>query len=106
MAALVKRKVHMPSIMSRRVLNEYEGRGVSGARLKDLYICGIPGHGWLIQNFSGALVLMADPNLDNCPFGVAVVEEIEDDVPTPAEIEAQMQVELETIIEADPLVDS
>ena len=68
MPKTVKRTVKMPTITSRRILNEHEGRSESGARLKDIYVAGIPGFGWIVQNFSGAMFPILDPGLTNCPF--------------------------------------
>ena len=90
--ATVKRTVVMPTLMSRRVLNEHKGRGPSGPRLTDLYISGILGQGWLVQNFSGAMVLLPDPGLDNPPFPEPVVTE--EEVRSSDEIQALVADEL------------
>ncbi len=95
MPAVFSRKVKMPTLVSRRVLNEHVGRGPSGARLKDLYVTGLPGQGWLVQNFSGAMVLLPDPDLKACPFEVPLVEEVE--VRSAEEIDALVSSEIDAL---------
>ena len=92
MDSAVARTVKMPTIMSRRVLNDYVGRSPVGARLKDLYIASVPGFGWIVQNFSGAMFPIHDPKLENCPFPEPTVTETE--IRSSEEIEALVADEL------------
>ena len=94
MSLTAKRTVEMPTLMSRRVLNDYKGRGATGARLKDLYIAAVPGFGWIVQNFSGAMFPVHDPKLENCPFPQPRVFEDGKEVLSSDEIQALVNDEL------------
>lgn len=64
--AAPRKVMQIPEIQFRRVQCDHLGRPEHGKRLKDLYVAPLAnGQGFLITNFSGAMVHVAG---SKCPF--------------------------------------